>query len=264
MEVNDNLLAQMADEDEVVIDLVELYQLFMEKLKYIILIAILGGLVVGGAVYYFVAPTYKATSKLYIVSASNDSVVNLSDLQIGTNLTADYKELVLSRPMLESTIQNLSLDMTPAQLLSMLQISNTNGTRILTITTTSTDPQQAKDISNEMAKLAVSWLPQIMESNEPNIVEEAVLPMVKSGPSVKRDAAIGALAAAMLYFGICVIQMLMNKVIMTSEDMEHYFGSVPLTAIPEEEIIRATDNSEKGKNGKKERKAKSRKRVKTK
>lgn len=246
MEAKENLIARIGDDSEIEIDLYELYLLFLQKLKYIILFALLGGLLTGVFIHYFVKPSYQATAKLYVVSASNDSVVNLSDLQIGTNLTADYKELVLSRPMLESTIKNLSLDITAGQLRSMLQVSNTSGTRILTITTTSHDPEQAMKISNEMVRLAVDWLPAIMESNEPNIVENALLPTHASAPHVKKDAVIGALAAAVLYFGICVIQMLMNDTIATSEDMEHYFGVVPLTSIPEEETIRALDHSFKG------------------
>ncbi len=248
---NERNVGQFREDDEITIDLYELFSLFLQKLKFIIIAALIGAIAVGAYTTLFVAPEYKATAKLYVVSASNDSVVNLSDLQIGTNLTADYKELVLSRPMLESTIRNLNLDKTTGQLLGMLSVSNTSGTRILNITATSTDPQEAKDIANEMAHLAVSWLPEVMESNEPNIVEEAVLPTQRSGPNYVRNAAIGAFALAVICFGFFVVQMLMNDTIVTAEDMEHYFGIVPLTAIPEEEGI---DDGETGEPGKPNRK----------
>ncbi|MGK5436959.1 hypothetical protein ACSNNV_17015, partial [Faecalibacterium prausnitzii] len=42
---------------------------------------------------------YQASSSIYVVSASNNSIVNLTDLQIGSQLTADYQELMLSRPL---------------------------------------------------------------------------------------------------------------------------------------------------------------------
>ena len=75
------------------IDLLELFYLFRQKLLWILAALVIGGLGVGAFTYFFITPTYEATAKLYIVSASNDSVVNLSDLQIGTSLTADYQEL---------------------------------------------------------------------------------------------------------------------------------------------------------------------------
>ena len=105
----DETKLRQADED-LGIDLYDLFYLFRQKLPGILVSMVLGGMLVGMFTFFFIAPKYEATSKLYIVSSSSDSVVNLTDLQIGTSLTADYEELVLSRPVLESVIENLGLD----------------------------------------------------------------------------------------------------------------------------------------------------------
>ena len=220
------------------IDLYDLFYLFRQKLVGIVLALIAGGLVVGLFTYFFIAPKYEATAKLYIVSASNDSVVNLADLQIGASLTADYEELVLSRPMLESVIQNLSLDVEDTETLeSMITISNPGDTRILNITVTSTEPEEAERIANEMARLAVDWLPEIMESNMPNIAEEAIVPKEKASPSYILNTLVGALVAAALYYGIMVLRYVHDDTVRSEEEMERYFGIVPLAAIPEETDI---------------------------
>lgn len=232
-----------AANDIIEINLVEIYYLFLQKLKMIVLMAVIGGLLAGSYTYFFIAPKYKATAKLYVVSASNDSVVNLSDLQIGTSLTADYKELVLSRPMLESVLRSLKLNMSAGQLLDMLDVTNASGTRILSITATSTDPQQAMDIANKMATLAVSWLPNVMESTEPNIVEDAILPTARSSPSYSRNVLIGGFVLALLYFGLCVVHFIQNDTITTPEQMERYFGALPLASIPEDESLKTSKKS---------------------
>jgi len=230
-------------DDEISIDLYELLIMFRRRWKYIVLSALIGGLLVGAYTYFMVSPQYKATSKIYIVSASNNSVVNLSDLQIGTSLTADYKDLILSRPMLESTIQNLDLQgISVNALKKMLSVTSPSGTRIIWITATTTSPKLSKEIANEMARLAISWLPEIMESNAPNIVEEAVAPTARSSPSYKRNLLLGAVVGAALYCAICVVEVFMNDTIKTAEEMEHYFGIVPLTTIPEEKSIIAEDD----------------------
>ena len=98
-----------------------------------------------------ITPLYEATSSLYVVSASNNSVVNLTDLQIGSQLTADYQELMRSRPLLEDVIRRLSLEgMTVEQLEKSIRITNTSDTRILKVTASSPDPQQAAAIANEL------------------------------------------------------------------------------------------------------------------
>ena len=224
-----------AAKEELEIDLLEIFDLFRQKLKYIILFFLLGGILAGLGSFLLIDPTYEATAKLYIVSASNDSVVNLSDLQIGTSLTADYNELVMSRPMLESVITNLDLaDMTVRDLEKQIEVTNPSGTRILEITVTSTEPAMAVDIANEMAELAVEWLPEVMESNQPNIAEDAIMPTGKAGPSYVKFTALGALIFAVAYFAVCLIQYLMDDSIRSEDILEHYFGIVPLAAIPEE------------------------------
>ena len=92
------------------VDLVELFYLLWGRIW-----VILGCLAAGAAAAlvitrFCITPLYEATSSLYIVSASNNSVVNLTDLQIGSQLTADYQELMRSRPLLEDVISRLALE----------------------------------------------------------------------------------------------------------------------------------------------------------
>ena len=94
-------------EDE--IDLVELFYLLWGHAWQIILCLVVGAGIAFGVTKFLITPKYEATSSIYIVSASNNSVVNLTDLQIGAQLTADYQELILSRPLLEDVIRNLEL-----------------------------------------------------------------------------------------------------------------------------------------------------------
>ncbi len=223
------------ENEEMEIDLVELFFLFRRRLKEVVISALIVGVLVAAYTFFLVPPKYQATSKLYIVSASNDSVVNLTDLQIASNLTGDYQQLILSRPMMESTIKNLNLENTTAsQLKEMLSIANPSTTRIITITATTTDPVLSRDIANEVAKLAKSWLPEVMESAEPNIAEDAVVPTHKSSPSLTKNTLIGLIAGAVLCYGFFVVQYLLDDTVTSADDFEKYFGMVPLSSIPED------------------------------
>ena len=214
------------NDEEVEIDLLELVFLFRRYWKVIVVVGLICAVLVGAFTYFFITPQYKATAKIYIVSASSDSVVNLTDLNIATNLTADYKELILSRPMMESTIKNLGLQETePEDLAKRLDITNPTQTRILHVTATTSDPQLSADIANEVARLSISWLPEIMESNAPHIVQNAVVPTKKSSPSLKKNMAIGMLAGLVLCYGVYVIRYLLDDSI-TSADETLNFSDV--------------------------------------
>ena len=224
------------------IDLVEVFYLFWGHAWQIILCLILGAAAAFGVTRFLITPLYEATSSIYIVSASNNSVVNLTDLQIGAQLTADYQELMLSRPLLEDVIENLELTnaegepMTTRALEDMIAITNATDTRILAITVTSPDPQQAADIANELVEQACIYLPQIMETDEPNLVEEAIVPTQKASPSTARNVVLGGMLGAILCCGVLLVRYLMNDTFMTPDDIQRYFGVQPLATIPEADL----------------------------
>ena len=226
--------------DEDVIDLVEVFYLLLDHWWQIFLCLVLGAGIAFGVTKFLMTPLYEATSSIYIVSASNNSVVDLTDLQIGAQLTADYQELLLSRPLLEDVIKNLELmdaegekSMSTRALAEMIQITNATDTRILDITVTSPDPRQAADIANELVEQACIYLPQIMETDEPNLVESAIPPTEKSSPSTARNVVLGGMLGAILCCGVLLVRYLMNDTFVTPDDIEKYFGVQPLATIPE-------------------------------
>lgn len=94
------------------IDLVELGSFLLTKLKQLIFFTLLGAVLVNGATYLTVDPTYESTATLYVVSASSGGVVDLTDLNVGTSLKEDYNLLITRYPVLSRTIKELDLDMT--------------------------------------------------------------------------------------------------------------------------------------------------------
>ena len=245
-------------EDE--IDLVELFYLLWGHAWQIILCLVLGAGLALGYTKLLVTPLYQATSSIYIVSASNNSVVNLTDLQIGAQLTADYQELILSRPLLEDVIENLELTngegepMSTAALSRMITITNTDDTRILKVTVTSPDPQESADIANELIDQACIYLPQIMETEEPNLVEEAIPPTQKSSPSTAKNVMLGGLLGACLACGVLVLRYLMNDTFVTPDDVVKYLGVQPLAVIPEADLGDFNDKKRKNPFGRKGKK----------
>lgn len=222
---------QNSEEEE--IDLLELAYMLWNHILQILACLLVGALVAFGVTYFLITPMYQASASMYVVSASNNSLVNLTDLQIGTQLTSDYQELLLSRPLLEKVIDGLDLDMTTKELASEISITNTSGTRIMTVTVTDADPEQAADIANELIDQACSYLPEVMETETPNKVEEAVVPTKKSSPSFAKNTVLGALVGAVLCCAVLVIRFLLNDTFETPEDISKYFGVQPLATIPE-------------------------------
>lgn len=222
-----------SNESEDVIDLVDLFYMFYQNLWKIILCMVIGGVIAFGYTKVMIPSTYTATSKIYVVSASDNSVIDLSDLQIGSQLTSDYQELLVTRPVLQDVIKNLNLDTDYKTLANKISVSNTADTRILTINVTTTNAKESCDIANELVEQAMIYLPKVMETEEPNLVESAIVPESAAGPSYSKNTLLGMLVGAVLMAGYLTVRYLMNDAVVTSEDVMRYYGTLPLGAIPE-------------------------------
>ena len=174
-------------------------------------------------------------------------VVDLDALNIGTSLTADYEQLMLSYPVLEQVINKLNLDMDSDTLAKMITLENPTDTRILNINVVSTDPKSARDIANTLMDVSVDYLPKTMSTNAPNVAQKAKLADHKDGPSYTKYTMIGALAGAFLYCMYLVVKYLMDDTIHTADDMEKYFDIVPLAVIPDVSELAPEKQQKKGK-----------------
>ena len=215
------------------IDLVEIFYLFWGHTIQIILCAVLGGLLAFGYTRFLVTPLYQAEAKLYMVSASAGSMISISDLQLGSQLTADYKQLMVSRPLLEDVIEELDLNMGYGALKSMISVSNPTDTRILSVSVASADPQLSCDIANELVDQAVIYLPRVMECDKPNVVERAVVPGGPYSPNYARNVFLGVVAGIVLCCGVLLVRFLVNDTFVTADDLARRFGAQPLASIPE-------------------------------
>ena len=234
-------------EQEAEIDLIDLAWALLDKIHYIVLCFLIGAVIMNAYSYFLVRPTYKSTAKMYVVSASKNSVVDLDALNIGTSLTADYEQLMLSYPVLEQVINKLNLDMDSDTLAKMITLENPTDTRILNINVVSTDPKSARDIANTLMDVSVDYLPKTMSTNSPNVAQKAKLADHKDGPSYTKYTMIGALAGAFLYCMYLVVKYLMDDTIHTADDMEKYFDIVPLAVIPDVEELASEKQQKKGK-----------------
>ena len=234
-------------EEETEIDLIDLAWALLDKIHYIVLCFLIGAVIMNAYSYFLVRPTYKSTAKMYVVSASKNSVVDLDALNIGTSLTADYEQLMLSYPVLEQVINKLNLDMDSDTLAKMITLENPTDTRILNINVVSTDPKNARDIANTLMDVSVDYLPKTMSTYAANVAQKAKLADHKDGPSYTKYTMIGALAGAFLYCMYLVVKYLMEDTIHTADDMEKYFDIVPLAVIPDVSELAPEKQQKKGK-----------------
>lgn len=221
------------ENDMIEVDLLEIINVLLSRFWFILV----GGLAAAAAGFvismFVITPTYESTTKIYILNKSESTTVTYSDVQMGTQLTKDYAELINSRYVLEEVIKKLSLAETEYQdLLDKVSVHTPTDTRIVSITVTDTNPQEAMNIANCIREVAGEHIQNVMDIDAVNVVEEANMPTTKAGPSVPKWTLIGGVLGILLICGVILIHYLLDDTIKTSEDVEKYLGLSTLALIP--------------------------------
>lgn len=221
-------------DDEIEIDLKELFFELINNWMMIGISTVLVALIMFCISRFILVPQYQSTSELYVLSKST-SITSLADIQMGSNLTNDYIVVVKGRPVLEQVIANLGLDETYASLNGKVSLSNPSNSRILDITVTDEDPERAKLIADEIAKVGSAFIAEKMVQDPPTIIQNGYVNENPVSPNILMNTVLGAAIGAFLAMAIVVISYLMNDTIMSVDDIERKLGMNVLGTLPLEE-----------------------------
>lgn len=250
--MNQNIKNQNTNNQDV-IDLVEVFFLFLSHIKAIIASAILVGGIAFAVSYFLITPQYESKASMYVLSKST-SITSLADIQMGTNLTNDYIVVVKSRPVLEQVISRLGLtDMTYEKLLDKITVSNPTSSRIIEVTVTDPSPNMAKNLADSITEVAASFISEKMDQDPPNIIQRGYTDGKPVSPNKTRNTILGVLAGAILAMAVIFISFMVNDTISTAEDLEKKLGLNLLGTIPLEE--KEFDGQSKGRGRKKSKKS---------
>lgn len=182
---------------------------------------------------FVIHPVYESTTKIYILNKEENQTVTYSDVQISTQLTQDYAELIKSRYVLEEVIQRLNMiDTTYDDLSDVLRVDTPSDTRIVAITAKDEDPLMAMKIANCIREVASEHITNVMDIDAINVAETANVPTKKSSPSVARWTVIAGFLGAVLIAFFVVLGYLLDDTIKSNDDVERYLGMSTLALIP--------------------------------
>lgn len=220
-------------QDEMEIDLREIFGVLLSRIWLILLVGVVFAGGTGVYCKFIATPIYTSTTQLCVLGSSTG--VSLSNLTIGTQLTQDYIVVVQSRPVVEKIIDNLELDMTYEELLEVTTVENPADTRILSISVMDPDPALAKRIVDQYAQVSSKRISELMDVNEPSVLEEGYVAEKKTSPTTTKNVILAGILGILLASAIVIIRYVLDDTIKSSEDIERYLGLNTLGILPIEE-----------------------------
>lgn len=201
----------------------------------IILVALVFAIAAFGYSAFLAKKEYQSTSRIYVVSRQNqdNNALTNSDLQAGSYLVKDYREIILSQNVLSQAIEELKLDMTPAELSKKISVSVPTDTRILSITAKDGDPKEAARIANGLRNVAAEKIISVTKVSDVTTLDEAEVPQSPSSPNIRRNVLLGFVAGAGLMLVLLVVVEVLDDRVKRPEDVEELMGLPLLGVVPD-------------------------------
>ena len=123
---------------------------------------------------------------------------------------------------------------TPEQLKKMVSTSSVSKTGAFEVTVTSTNPTEVELIANSIAKILPERISEIVDGTSVRIVDYAIIPSQRSGPSILKNTAIGMLIGAALTAVVIVVRHLLDDtsrvMIQSVDDLRTMYPDVMVLA----------------------------------
>lgn len=217
------------------IDVFAMLKTLWKRKFSIVLVALVFAIAAFGYSAFLAKKEYQSTSRIYVVSRQNqdNNALTNSDLQAGSYLVKDYREIILSQNVLSQAIEELKLDMTPAELSKKISVSVPTDTRILSITAKDGNPKEAARIANGLRNVAAEKIIAVTKVSDVTTLDEAEVPQSPSSPNIRRNVLLGFIAGAGLMVVLMVVVEVLDDRVKRPEDIEELMGLTLLGIVPD-------------------------------
>ena len=213
------------------IDVLSLLRTIWRKKFLILLTAILTTGLAFAYSAFLATPQYDSTTRLYVVNQSGDNgaVITNQDLQAGSFLVKDYKEIILSQDVLKNVTTTLGIT---DDIKEKITVNIPVDTRILSITVRDSDPNQAATIANTLRDEAAKKIIEVTKVSDVTTLEAALPAEKPSTPQTKRNLVLGFIVGAFLATALVLVLEVLDDRVKRPQDIEEGLGMTLLGLVP--------------------------------
>ncbi|HEM6556625.1 TPA: capsular biosynthesis protein CpsC [Streptococcus suis] len=219
------------------IDILLLLKTIWRKKIFILLLGLLGAGLAFAYSSFLVTPQYDSTTRIYVVGQHAEAGAGLTnqDLQAGSYLVKDYKEIILSQDVLTQVATELNLN---ENLKEKVSVSIPVDTRIVSISVRDADPNEAARIANSLRTFASQKIIEVTKVSDVTTLEEAVPAKEPSTPNTKRNILLGLLAGSILATGLVLVMEILDDRVKRPQDIEEVMGLTLLGVVPDSKKLK--------------------------
>lgn len=230
----------MKEQDKIEIDVVQVLKVLWKRKLMIALVAIATGVLAFGFSSFIVKPQFTSTTRIYVVNRNQGDKPGLSnqDLQAGSYLVKDYREIILSQDVLEKVVTEQNLKFDAKALAKKIQVTVPADTRIVSISVKDGNPEEASRIANGLREVAAQKIISVTKVSDVTTLEEARPALSPSSPNIRRNTILGVGVGAGIIILLAISVEVLDDRVKRPEDVEEVMHISLLGVIPNLEKLK--------------------------
>lgn len=217
------------------LDIKEVGYAFWKNKAYIIIAAVLG--VAIGLVYsnFLVEPLYKSSTTLVLskpssMTSSGSSSITQTDVLLNQKLVATYSEIVKSRTIAKTVIENLKLEISEEDLMKKISVTSKEDTELLQITVSDPNGEVSAKVANELADVFISKIKEVYSIENVSVIDVAEAAHAPYNISRFKSAGMFGIGFMAIVCAIILLRVYLNNTVKTQEDLEKLLN-LPVLAV---------------------------------
>ena len=230
----------MKEQEKFEIDVFQLVKVLWKRKFLIVLAALVAGLAAFAYSSFVIQPQYTSTTRIYVVNRNQADKPGLTnqDLQAGSYLVKDYREIILSQDVLEKVVADQSLAMDAKTLGRKVSVTVPADTRIVSISVRDGKPEEASRIANALREVAAQKIISVTRVSDVTTLEEARPATSPSSPNIRRNTMMATIAGVGFVTIIVLLVELLDDRVKRPEDIEEVMHISLLGVIPNLEKLK--------------------------
>ena len=230
----------MKEQEKFEIDVFQLVKVLWKQKFLIALVALVAGVTAFAYSSFVIKPQYASTTRIYVVNRNQADKPGLTnqDLQAGSYLVKDYREIILSQDVLEKVVADQNLTIDAKTLGRKVSVTVPADTRIVSITVRDGNPEEASRIANALREVAAQKIISVTRVSDVTTLEEARPATSPSSPNIRRNTMMATIAGVGIVIVVVLLVELLDDRVKRPEDIEEVMHISLLGVIPNLEKLK--------------------------
>ena len=237
-------------EEEDVINLTEIFDLLFHHIPWIIISALVCGIIGFVINWYVLKPVYQADSMIVVNTREDQNVVVTNDqINSARQLVSTYEVILKSDTVMDQVLTALvnrglieNGELTDAALKNKIMVSPVNSTQVMKVSALDHDPELALAMVDEILTIAPSIIIRTVKAGSVEVVSFPKLNPNPVSPKKLRNLALCLFGGAVAAAAFIIVRDMLDTTIKSDDDIRKKLDLPVLGVIPK---IRESDLVEK-------------------